>query len=133
MEVTPAQRLKDFLDYKKISFNDFAKAILAKTLIGNSSKYIGEGQKSVIGFKYANNFSNIGLNYNWYLTGEGSMIIEEKIETNLNEIILENERLKTEVKLLREFYGKPNFQENAETQETRSGLAKTKHSKQPSK
>ena len=77
MEIQPSDRLKEFLELKELSFSKFALKIDAPKLIYQANKYIGEGKKSTLKGNYGKNFFKVDLNYNWYLTGEGSMLLSE--------------------------------------------------------
>lgn len=86
MEITPAQRLKQFLEYSNMPFDAFVKAINATKLIGAADKYSGDGEKSTIRKKeYKDKFSVVNLNYNWYLTGEGDMLVNT-VQENAGEV-----------------------------------------------
>lgn len=70
-------RLKDYLTYKKVSQNSFCKAL------GVSAAYIASIRKSIAPDKLlgiAEYYPD--LNISWLLTGQGSMIIDDKLPSS---------------------------------------------------
>lgn len=74
----PSERLEEFLKYKKWSYDHFAKEIGIS--LSGSDKYVGKGDKSTYSSKILQKLSKVGLNLNWYLTGEGEMLLSESTE-----------------------------------------------------
>lgn len=78
---TPSKRLEVFLNLQGIDFNDFCRLAGIKT--GNADKYVGESdskkRKSTFKQDKRANFEKAGLNYNWYLTGQGEMLLSDEL------------------------------------------------------
>ena len=68
---TPQQRLQAFINQHFTSRIEFCNKIGMRN--DTLTKYIGKGT-SVIGKKYHERLSNVGLNLSWYFTGEGEML-----------------------------------------------------------
>jgi hypothetical protein len=70
---TPQKRLDMFIAEKFKTKSDFAKTLgISSQAV---SKYTANGT-SIFGKSYAEILMNLGLNFHWYLTGEGNMLIE---------------------------------------------------------
>jgi hypothetical protein len=85
MEETPSQRLKIILDLLEISFREFARRSGNEKLMDQGAKYVGEGKKSTLGKRFKDKFQLCGINYNWYLTGEGRMFSENQLGNLLSD------------------------------------------------
>ena len=77
------ERLKEFIDYKRISLNSFDKSI------GASNGYIGKQikNKASMGSDIIEKIISMypDLNLTWLITGHGNMILDEKNQDTTNE------------------------------------------------
>lgn len=73
--ITPAERLEYFISQAFRVKNDFCKILGIR--YDSLTKYVGKGEKSVLGSKYLTKLHLAGLSQNWYLTGEGEMFSQE--------------------------------------------------------
>lgn len=88
---TPAERLEIFLNFKKISFDEFARLIKEEKLVSNANKYSGSGTRNVFK-KQLDKLYLAGLNKDWYLTGKGEMLLEdEERKEKHKQLILSND------------------------------------------
>jgi hypothetical protein len=88
---TPSRRLEFFIKQRFNSRIEFCNKIGIRN--DSLSKYIGEGEnKSVFGKKYYERLVNLGLNFDWYLTGKGEMLIEDDVrKEKQKQLILSND------------------------------------------
>ena len=84
----PSERLEQFLLYMRMPYDKFAEIVGCTK--GSKAKYVGKSipgsRKSTLGRKFKEKFSLVGLNYTWYLTGDGEMLSSRSAQENISEI-----------------------------------------------
>lgn len=58
------------------------------------TSYLGSGKRSVFGAKYLSRLRELGLNIDWYLTGEGEMLfLYQQKNVSIDDVIVRLDRL----------------------------------------
>jgi len=78
--MSPNHRLKLFINAKYTRVKDFAEDL--GIYPGDVSKYTNEGGSQFVTLDKINRLRELGLNTDWYRTGEGEMLLVEKPQIN---------------------------------------------------
>lgn len=81
---TPQKRLELFIKNQFKTKKEFADAM--GMIASDVSKYTGNGKSIFSTIQKERKLSSLGLNINWYKNGEGEMLKNVEVESNVSEI-----------------------------------------------